>query len=242
MMLNYCLKSRVRSLYISADSDAFVQVARSIAITSGVTMQEAEEAALKADLGGFEKNFSGIPIRFTYDSSPSLDSIESTIKAYDLVYGEFPELIVVDNLTNVRAGGDNDSDPFAGLEGLTDYLHGMARGTGAFVAALHHVTGPYNDADKPIPLSGVKNQVSRVPELVLTAHRSEDGYVGWSVVKNRGGRADPSGNLFATLEFDGNTMQVRDMPRGMAADFDIQIPEGVDDTERYLHEQVLQAS
>ena len=82
------------------------------------------------------------------------------------------------------------------------------------VTGLHHVTGPYNDADKPIPLSGVKGQIARVPELVLTLHRVSEGFgpdsLNVSTVKNRGGKSDASGQDYAALEFEGSTMQIND--------------------------------
>jgi hypothetical protein len=151
------------------------------------------------------------PIRYTYQASPSLDDIESSMKAYDEVYGDFPELVIVDNITNVRLD-TGDDDPFSGLEGLMDYLHDMARKTSSCVLGLHHVTGGYNDANRPIPLSGVKGQIARVPELVLTLHRvsSEFGLdtLNVSAVKDRYGRADPSGYTFTKLAFDGERMQI----------------------------------
>src|SRR5690606_37730929 len=125
-------------------------------------------------------------------------------------YEEFPSAIVVDNVTNVRAGGDNDEDPFSGLESLMDYLHQMARETNAAVFGLHHVTGAYNDAAKPIPLSGVKGQITRVPEMVLTMFRPDNLCV--SGVKNRGGKADPSGEDFAELSCEGGSIGIEDLP------------------------------
>jgi hypothetical protein len=90
----------------------------------------------------------------------------------------------------------------------------MARTTSACVIGLHHVTGGYNDADRPIPLSGVKGQITRVPEMVWTLHRVPQEFgsdkLMVSTVKNRGGRSDPSGTDFVELDFIGDTMQIRD--------------------------------
>ena len=134
--------------------------------------------------------------------------------AYEEVYGDYPALTIVDNITNVRSGGLNDEDPFAGLEVTLEYLHDMARQTGSCVVVLHHVTGPFNDSDKPIPLSGVKGQIGRVPELILTMHRVPSQYgtdvLNVSIVKNRGGVQDPSGRDFVSLDFDGAMMQIKD--------------------------------
>jgi hypothetical protein len=157
--------------------------------------------------------FDDTPIRFNYNASPSLDQIELSMMSFEEVYGGYPALVVVDNITNVRSGSGED-DPFSGLEALMDYLHGMARNTSACVVGLHHVTGPNNDGDKPIPLSGVKGQIGRVPELILTLHRTQSEFgpetLNVSTVKNRGGKSDPSGMSFVPLEFIGESMTIRD--------------------------------
>lgn len=210
--LTQALKSGVPTLYFSADSDSYTQSVRSLAIMAGVSVEAANKAVLSSNLGSMADALLNIPIRFNYDASPSLDTIETCVEAYEEVYGEYPALIVIDNITNVRIGGEGDDDPFSGLEGLNDYLHTMARETGACVVGLHHVTGPYNDAEKPIPLSGVKGQISRVPELILTLFRPGPNRIGVSAVKNRGGKSDPSGNDFVELEFTGDMMRIRDVP------------------------------
>lgn len=210
--LTQALKSGVPTLYFSADSDSYTQSVRSLAIMAGVSVEAANKAVLSNSLGSMADALLNIPIRFNYDASPSLDTIETCVEAYEEVYGEYPALIVIDNITNVRIGGEGDDDPFSGLEGLNDYLHTMARETGACVVGLHHVTGPYNDAEKPIPLSGVKGQISRVPELILTLFRPGPNRIGVSAVKNRGGKSDPSGNDFVELEFTGDMMRIRDVP------------------------------
>jgi len=177
-------------------------------------MDKSAALVRSGDLGESAREFDDIPIRFNYSASPTLDQIETSMRSYEEVYGDFPALVVIDNVTNVRTGGDNDEDPFSGLESLMDYLHDMARSTAACVVGLHHVTGPFNDADKPIPLSGVKGQIARVPEMVLTLHKESDDFgptlLNISTVKNRGGKADPSGNDFVCLEFSGDTMQIKD--------------------------------
>ncbi|ERB55292.1 hypothetical protein N806_29705 [Rhodococcus sp. P27] len=215
-VLTMALKARVPTLYFSADSDAFTQLTRSLSIMTGWSLDQSAKAVLTGELGEAEEAFNGIPIRFNYNASPSLDNIETSMRSYEEVYGDFPSLVVIDNVTNVRSGGDGDDDPFAGLESLMDYLHDMGRATGACVIGLHHVTGAYNDADKAIPLSGVKGQITRVPEMVLTLHRqtsdldfgSDTLFV--STVKNRGGKSDPSGVDAAELEFIGDRMTIRD--------------------------------
>lgn len=213
-VLTETLKSRVAALYFSADSDAFEQLVRAIAIETGVDLETARKAVLSGNVAGYEERLKGLNVHFVYEASPNLDVIEDEIQAFSQLYGEYPELIVVDNITNVRTeSSSGDDDPFSGLEALMDYLHDMARKTGACTIGLHHVTGRYNDADQPIPLSGVKGQITRVPEMVLTLYRPEEDRLGVSAVKNRGGKNDPSGKSPVELEFDGERMKISDIGR-----------------------------
>ncbi|QBP30547.1 DnaB-like dsDNA helicase [Mycobacterium phage Charm] len=215
-VLSYALKSKVPTLYFSADSDAFTQLTRSVSILSGMSLSRATAAVREQDIPEeITDNLDPIPIRFNYKASPSLDVIEESLEAYDALYEDYPALIVVDNITNVRTDSGDGDDPFSGLESLMDYLHTMARETGSCVIGLHHVTGPHNDGDKPIPLSGIKGQIGRVPEMVQTLHRVSGEFgapdqLNVSTVKNRGGKSDPSGQDFASLEFVGDTMQIND--------------------------------
>lgn len=210
-VLTLALRSGLPALYFSADSDAFTQLTRTASIMTGWTLERSARLVRADDLAEAEGALAALPIRFNYSASPTLDQIESSMSAYRQLYGDYPELVVIDNITNVLTGED---DPFSGLEALLDYLHTLARNTGACVIGLHHVIGEYNDGDKPIPVSGVKGQISRVPELILTMHRKRSEFgpdlLMVSTVKNRGGRADPSGQDAATLEFIGDSMTIRD--------------------------------
>lgn len=212
-VLNYALRSGVSCLYFSADSDAYVQLSRSLAILGDMNMKEAGELVLAEDYDKIQNAVGQVPVRFSYNSSPSLEHIETQAMAYEELFGDFPELIVIDNALDVEF--DAADDQAQSLDQLMGWLHDMARQTEACVIVLHHVTGPYNDAQNPIPLSGVKGQIGRVPELILTLHKQGGGYGSHetlcvSTVKNRGQRADPSGNTFTELTFEGYRMSITD--------------------------------
>jgi hypothetical protein len=224
-VLSYLLQAKVPTLYFSADSDAFTQLTRSISMLKGWPLEKSAHAVLDDDMEAVDASLADVPIRMVYDASPSLDRIQEVMTSWFEVYEDYPHVVVIDNVTNVRSGSAaNDDDPFSGLESLMEYLHDMARNTQACVIGLHHVTGGYNDADKPIPLSGVKGQITRVPELVLTLFKKFDAMYNItklcvSAVKNRAGKADPSGNTFAELEFIGDQMTIRDLPDDYKPDF-----------------------
>ena len=213
-VLSYALRSRVSCLYFSADSDAFVQLSRALAILGGVNMTDASNMVLASDFDRIRGLVGDVPIRFNYNPSPTLDTITQQVHAYEELHGDFPELIVVDNALDVVMEGA-DADQSQSLDALMAWLHELARTTEACVVVLHHVTGPYNDANQPIPLSGVKGQIGRVPELILTLHKQLGEFgspdlLNVSTVKNRGQKADPTGQSFVSLSFDGYRMSIQD--------------------------------
>lgn len=217
LTLALTLQSGVPSMIFSADSDAFTQMTRSISMLADIPLTQSTEMVLhETTPQEIEEMMSNVPLRIDYESSPSPEDIEETLEAYWELYGEYPTLIVIDNITNVSNVTSEDSDPFSGLEGLMDYLHGMARGTAACVIGLHHVNGEYNNGDKPIPLGGVKGQIGRVPEMILTLHKkpgiTDDIMILCvSGVKIRGGKPDATGMTWAELEFIGGKMTIRDV-------------------------------
>lgn len=208
------LKFRVPGMIFSADSDAFEQSARAFCMETGSLREVGERFALgklREDETDMIEAIRGLPVRFNYDSSPTLDVIKTNMDAFEELHGEYPHFTIVDNVTNVQNGtADNAENPFGGLESFMEFLNTMARETQSCVIGLHHTLGAYNDGMRPIPLSGVKGQITRVPPQVLTLFRPTDDQIGVSVVKNRGGRADASGNRYAILEFEGSTMTIRD--------------------------------
>lgn len=212
-VLTVALRTGLPTLYISADSDPFTQLTRSISITNGWTLDEAKKVVAENDLDRV-RALSDTKVFFSYEASPTLDDIEAQIASWQEAFEDYPSIVVIDNITNVVQG--DDDDPFSGLEAFMDYLHDLARKTGACVIALHHVLGEYNDAEKPIPLSGVKGQIGRVPEMILTLHRRlaqvdfQSDTLCVSVVKNRNGKSDPSGRMYAELMFEGDRMSIRD--------------------------------
>ncbi|THV39668.1 AAA family ATPase [Glycomyces buryatensis] len=211
--LTVALKSGVSVLYLSADSDSHVQTSRTISILTGASLDESREwvrsQTWPAEVG--ETLGQNLFFRFDFTPSPTMDDVEAAVACYVEIYGEAPHLIVVDNVTNIRGTTQaNAEDPFSGLESIMDYLHSMARETGAHVLGLHHTTAAHNDSSKPIPLSGVKGQISRVPALILTLHKAGEKLLGVSVVKNRNGRSDASGGLTVELEADLSRMAISD--------------------------------
>lgn len=208
LVLNLALRMRVPTMYLSADSNEFTQVSRSFSIAAGVDRERADLYALGADDPEAE-TLSEYPIRWSFSASPTEDDIQLAMEAYQELYGGYPWLLIVDNVSNVLI--DHTDRPAVGMEGLMDFLNDTARQTQACVIGLHHANGPYANGQDPIPLNGVKEQPHRVPQMILTQFRATEATIGVAPVKNRDSKFDPSGSWYAELAFDATTMRVTDI-------------------------------
>jgi hypothetical protein len=218
--LTLAVQSDATCQYHSADSGWSTQYARAGAMLTGTPVSEIQTllnvkdpALVKYD-GILQEALSRI--RFDLDAGPSLDRIEDTSKLWLEIHGRWPQLIVLDNLSNAidDAGGDGH----VALENISAFLHEWARITNACIVALHHVTGEWESGDKPVPLGGLRGKVSKLPEVVLTLFNASSELdtalgpqkLGVAVVKNRNGRANPAGKMVVELDMDLNRMLIVD--------------------------------
>lgn len=203
----YVVQSGVRALYLSLDTDAFTTSIRLVASVLNCTIQQAEEGlSAQADwaLAALEKVRN---VRYAFTSSPDEREIGERLLAYREAEGDFPELVVVDNLANVAF----DDEEFAGQRRLMRELQATAGRTGSAVLVLHHATGDHENGDSVVPLKGVSGKLSKFPSMILTAHRPGAKEIAVSVCKNRFGAADPAGaGVRFTLSVDMERVQVRD--------------------------------
>ncbi|MFJ7205633.1 AAA family ATPase [Streptomyces sp. NPDC098789] len=211
--------SNVPTMYFSADSTAATQLSRATAMITGDNARDIKRKLVAND-GSFAEYEAALAkrwwLRFNYQARPTPKEIELHLECYREVFGIYPHLVIVDNITNVDGGGSLNAEEYTfGLEGLCDYFNEMARETHAHVMAMHHVVGEYSSGLKPIPLDGVKGKIGRVPALVCTIHAEVDGMNGrtlhMSPVKNREGFADPSGETYASFEVDTSNLQISDL-------------------------------
>ncbi|MFI1796372.1 AAA family ATPase [Streptomyces sp. NPDC020379] len=213
LALNLAIQANIPCLYFSADSTAATQLMRATAIITGEDSKVIKSRLRQGDFAEYENALAERWwIRFNYSARPTPEEIELHLMAYEEVFGTDVHLTVIDNISNLDTGGSGTASEYTqALEELCDYLNEMAREIGAHVTTTHHVIGEYADGLKPIPQSGIKGKVSRVPSLILTIHKATEGLysktLNVSPVKNRDGFADASGETFAQLHF--NTVNIR---------------------------------
>jgi len=208
--LIYAVKAQVPTLFFSADTDTTTVMMRAAAHASGHNQVNVEQN-LSSDNHYYDKHFDKLKhIKWVFDSSPSLDDIELEIKAYVELYGQAPELIIIDNLMNVAAETDNE---WAGLRAIMMELHDMARKTEACVLVLHHVSeqSEYGSPTAPPARRAIHGKVSQLPALILTlGYDPTTGELKVAAVKNRFGPHAADGKDYAILLVNYGSCQISD--------------------------------
>jgi predicted ATP-dependent serine protease len=210
LALFYAIKASVPTLYISADTDAYTTAVRASASITGHTIATVEEAFVS----GIGKDFYAEELRslkhvqFSFDPSPSLDDIDLSIQAYGESFGEYPHLIIVDNLMNVAAMHDNE---WTGMRDIAKAMHHIARSTSAGLFLLHHTSENEGRPGMPPPQKAVQGKINQLPEMILTVAIDHDlGELKVSAVKNRFAKNSPDGSRYTILFSDASRMMLFD--------------------------------
>ena len=209
--LNLIVRSSVSAIYFSADSGPGTQLIRTVSLLTGRTVGDVQEAVSRGVT--FEDITSTTArIWWEFNAGPTLDDIEESLLAHAYL-GAYPEVVVIDNLTNVDTGDDAGSEHKA-MEDILLFALELARNTGACVIVLSHLTGEYEDGTTVPPLSALKGKVGKIPEMVLNLYREENPVggedLGVAIVKNRNGIASAAGRYTVSLKMDLSRMRIED--------------------------------
>ena len=204
--LALALRAQVPTLYISADTNAHTMAMRLYSMITGKSQRESEITLTESPEIARRALDTTSHIFWSFDSSPNLDDLDEEVSAFEEIWGESPALIVVDNLMDISMDGGEE---FAGMRGAMKELKFLARDTNAAVLVLHHTKESYNGDPCP-PRSAVQGVVNQLPALILTVGQTAHGMLGVASVKNRYGKADPSGNSPVWLQFNGEFMFISD--------------------------------
>lgn len=208
--LIYAIRANVPTLFFSADTDTTTVMMRAAAHLSGHG-QVLVESNLAGNTHYYDQHLPKLNnIKWVFDSSPSLDDLELEIRAYVELYGQAPELIVIDNLMNVVAETDNE---WAGLRAIMMELHDMARKTEACVLVLHHVSeqSEYGSTINPPARRAIHGKVSQLPALILTlGYNPGENILKVAAVKNRFGPHVADGTDNASLFTNYGACQIND--------------------------------
>lgn len=187
---NMAIRSKVPTMYFSADSDEWTTKQRAISILTGTKLDDVEKNLNSEQAEWWEDGYakhlaSADHVFWVYHTDISIEHIVAWLSAYAEMYGQYPELVVVDNMSNTC----EDSQDAGELKTNCYELQAIARNTNAHVQALHHVMGDKENGDKPIYLADLIGKIGKVPELVLGLCFGEGRTtITMTVPKNRGGK------------------------------------------------------
>lgn len=213
LALIMALRMGVPTLYVAADSDELVMAARVGAALSGHRYEEVRRAV---EHGVYDEVYGRLvnetKIRFLFDpSEPSLQDIVHALTCWLELWGSYPELIVIDNLINIRS---DDANEWAGLRKTAKDLHFLARKTKAAVVVLHHTT----EGEMPTR-SSIQGKITQLPSLIMTVYEDEGSMLVW-VVKQRSGLADKNAKDPIRMMINFDRMKLHDVLDGRPVYFD----------------------
>lgn len=190
--------SPIPTLYCAADSDRVTLGTRVAAGILNRPLGEVEHLLRENDRESWELIASATEhISWNWETTPSLPDIGEEVDAFAHQFGDWPHLVVIDNLINVDAGGGEDDH--RSKDFVVSELQKLAADTNAHVLILHHVTGAYESGDQPIPKAALLDKVAKRPRLVLTFWKPAENLIGVSVVKNSTGKASADGSFGCSI-------------------------------------------
>lgn len=210
--LHIAARLKQPTLYFSADTNAHTMAMRLLAMKAKIT-QAAAELMLKTQPVIAEQYLQEFGnLYWSFEPSPSLKDLDDEVSAFETMWGRSPALIVVDNLMDIATDGGEE---FAAMRAVMKELKYLARDTNACVLVLHHTKeGSFGFPCQP--RSALQGMVSQIPAMVLTIGQQMQGkdvYLCVAPVKNRYGKADPTGSTYVSLSFDPASMYLEDISR-----------------------------
>lgn len=199
LALYWVARWNLPTLYFSCDSEPFEMVERAAAMMSGDTMMRVRQ-----NPAAYAQQLESLNIRLVYEDAPTYEDVVLEVSAYAEVFGQFPRVIVIDNLMNLT--GENENE-WGAHRDHAKVIHKLTRVTKAAVLVLAHMGEDKVDPSaNPQPRTKLQGKVSQLPKVILSL--AFDGErLKVAAVKNRFGPADASGHRFVELFVDPATNQ-----------------------------------
>lgn len=194
----------LKGLYFSADSTPLVQASRALAMTTFSNDVATAEYMLESeDSGSLETLYDNTKgLKWSFEPDITYDTMHEELLAFQEMWGESPDFMVVDNLTDVDGYGE---DEWGGMRRVMKGLTSLARTEYPFILVLHHTSEEYRDDPAP-PRKAIHGKVSQKPALVITLGEGGGGHKYAAPVKNRSGPSDKSGRVAVDLSFNYSNM------------------------------------
>jgi hypothetical protein len=199
------VREGLRGFYFSADSAELGQASRALAMwVQNLPASEAEELLERDDEWSVHTMEQMNNLFWSFEDDLSYDNINDEIEAFWELWGQAPDFVVVDNLTDVEGQSE---DEWATQRRAMKALTQMARATDSATLVLHHTTEDDRIKEDPCPpRKAIVGKVSQKPALILTTADKGDRRPV-AVVKDRFGRSDKSGQTAEWFRLDEDSLK-----------------------------------
>ena len=187
---NLAIRTPIPALFFSADSDEWTVKTRACSILTGTPLDDVDKQLSNPNDEAWEDYYAGHlrqadHVDWCFQTDLDMEFVVFRLQAHAEMRGDYPHLIVVDNLGNT-VDPENEGTQ---LKANCQELQRIARSTNSHVLALHHVKGAKEDGTRPIGLGDLLYNTGKIPELVLGLSRSGENECHLTVCKNRGGKS-----------------------------------------------------
>ena len=210
LALAMAVRAQVPTIYLSADTHEHTVRMRLVSMLTGAQQDVVEP--LMADREWAAEVLSQADyLAWSFESAPSVQTIEDEILAHIELTSRAPMLTVVDNLTDMM--GNDGPEEWSGMRTmLKDFKH-LAREYDTAFLVLHHTGDDYLEPNTCPPRWRLMGKVTQTPAMILTVAQNDAGFLGVCPVKNRYGPSVPSGKEPTWLAYDPAAMQVNEVER-----------------------------
>jgi AAA domain len=201
----------VGGMYFSADSEEFTVIKRLSGILTGDDIDRIEQRILRGDRRKYESELKRLKgVEFEYRQM-DMQGLATHIKQYEAIYGEYPDVVYVDNLIDFV----DSPDDWGGMLVMTRELDALAREIKSHICILHHAKlrmdggGKSQAFGRPPADWEIQGKVTQIPRLVLTM-AAENLSLKVACVKNTNGPQSRDASFSIDFQVH-SSMQVRDV-------------------------------
>lgn len=201
LLLNWAVHSNMKTLFISSDTSPHDITAQLGALATGHERRLVEQRLMGGHTWRQEYSraiYDKYPnIVLDFAPRPSMADIRAKAIALTELWGEAPEMIVMDTASNVMM---KEMDSNAEWQRVWLQSREIARSLNAFFMFAHHVKqGPARSGRVAPDLNDGLWGCDQFPEFVLGLHAERTDQMTLTVRKNRGGKKDVPVRLDADL-------------------------------------------
>lgn len=192
---------------VSLDTDPLTQAARLVALASGNRIRTSE---VLEDPQAWSEWLEEHPLPLlAIDRPVAPTDLGEILEAHAMYWGEVPPMVVIDDIASLAMS----SRDYEGFDSTLLELRRVARKYQTCVLALHHVhRGDSAQRTHRIKMADGKYTGEYVAETILGLWRPNPQLpeLRVSILKNRFGEDDPTGNLYVRLFADPSKCEIRD--------------------------------